>query len=166
MQNQPMTIPKVAKLDATVKHTDIQDEVITNNDFFPTIRLLEVRNAMRIDGTVTNERLKHAIIEAMATVNFDLRDFRKKHQANGKRSLEDCDDEEINGTNLLEYQYKRAVYSLATANLYERYRSFDSTKDGNDKADELLNTSGDLRRDYHFAVRDMLGTQRLITELI
>lgn len=166
MQNQPITIPKVAKLDDAAKQLNTPGEAIRNNDFFPTVRLLDVRNTMRIDGTITNERLKHAIIDAIATVNLDLKDFRKKHQASGKQSLDACDDEEINGTSLLEYQYKRAVYSLAAANLYERYRSFDSTKDGSDKAEELLNTAGDLRRDYHFAVRDILGTQRLITELI
>lgn len=168
MQHNSFSIPKVAKLDETPTHkqTDTQDEPISSHDFFPTIFLLEVRNAMRIDGTITNGRLKHAVIDAIATVNLDLKAYRQQHQADGKRNLEACDDEQINGESLLEYQYKRAVFALATANLYERYRSFDSTKDGNDKAAELERTAGDLRRDYHYAVRDILGGHRWISELI
>lgn len=168
MRNQPTIIPKVPHLDetATHKYTDVEDEIIFSRDFFPIIRLMEVRNAMRIDGTVTNERLKHAIINAVATVNRDLQGYRKSYETKGYSTLAECDEEVISNENVLEYQYKRAVYSLAVANLYERYRSFDSTKDGQDKAEELLNTANDLRRDYHFAVRTILNTQGMISELI
>lgn len=168
MQNQPTIIPKITQLDATQHHkfTDVEDELIFSRDFFPMIQLMDVRNAMRIDGTITKERLKHAIIEAISTVNRDLQIYRKTYEEKGYSTLADCDDEMISNENVLEYKYKRAVYSLAVANLYERYRSFDSTKDGQDKAEELLHTSNDLRRDYHFAVRDILNTQGMISELI
>lgn len=164
-----ISIPKVANLDtqtAPQKPTEIPDDIIINNGFFPDISLLEVRNAMRIDGTVTNERLKHSLKEAIFTVNKDLIAFRKSYQDEGKTSLDDCDDEFINNESTLVYNYKRAVFCLTVANLYERYRSFDSTKEGHDKSDELLDTAGDLRRDYHFAVRDILGNHRMISELI
>ncbi len=121
---------------------------------------------MRIDGTVINERLKQAVIEAMATVNADLKAYRLNAEQAQKANLQACDDEQINGESVLVYKYKRAVYCLAVANLYERYRSYDSTKDGHDKAEELESTAGDLKRDYHFAVRDILGENRMISELI
>ncbi|HGO5823407.1 TPA: head completion/stabilization protein [Mannheimia haemolytica] len=168
-RNHVISIPKVRGYESSknaIKPIAESDETITNNGFFPNIELLEVRNAMRIDGTVINERLKQAVIEAMATVNADLKAYRLNAEQAQKANLQACDDEQINGESVLVYKYKRAVYCLAVANLYERYRSYDSTKDGHDKAEELESTAGDLKRDYHFAVRDILGENRMISELI
>lgn len=168
-RNHVISLPKVQGYESgknAIKPTVEFDETITNNGFFPDIGLLEVRNAMRIDGTVINQRLKQAVIEAMATVNADLKAYRLNAEQAQKANLQACDDEQINGESVLVYKYKRAVYCLAVANLYERYRSYDSTKDGHDKAEELESTAGDLKRDYHFAVRDILGGNRLIAELI
>lgn len=168
-RNTTISIPKVNGYESSqnaIKPSTAPDEIITNNGFFPEVSLLEVRNAMRIDGTVTNERLKQAVIEAMATVNADLKSYRLEAQKEGKANLEACDDEFINDESVLVYKYKRAVYCLAVANLYERYRSFDSTKEGHNKSDELETTADDLKRDYHFAVRDILGNNRMISELI
>lgn len=162
-----ISIPRVVKHDPpSAKPTVIGDELIINNGFFPDIQLSEIRNAMRIDGTVTNERLKHSALDAMQTVNRDLKDFRLKAQTQGKSRLSVCDEEQLNDESELDYLYKRAVFCLTTANLYERYRSFDSTREGDQKADQLIDTAGDLKRDYHFAVRDILGGHRMIAELV
>lgn len=162
-----ISIPRVVRHDTpSPKPTVIGDEVIINNGFFPDIQLSEIRNAMRIDGTVTNERLKHSALDAMQTVNRDLKDFRLKAQRQGKFRLSLCDEEQLNDESELIYLYKRAVFCLTTANLYERYRSFDSTREGDQKADQLIDTAGDLKRDYHFAVRDILGGNRMIAELV
>lgn len=162
-----ISIPRVVRHDTpSPKPTVIGDEVIINNGFFPDIQLSEIRNAMRIDGTVTNERLKHSALDAMQTVNRDLKDFRLKAQTQGKSRLNLCDEEQLNDESELVYLYKRAVFCLTTANLYERYRSFDSTREGDQKADQLIDTAGDLKRDYHFAVRDLLGGNRMIAELV
>lgn len=72
---------------------------------------------MRIDGTVINERLKQAVIEAMATVNADLKAYRLNAEQAQKANLQACDDEQINGESVLVYKYKRAVYCPAVANL-------------------------------------------------
>ncbi|SUT91580.1 head completion/stabilization protein [Actinobacillus lignieresii] len=168
-QNHVISIPKVAGYDTqrnSSTQTEISDEVITNNGFFPDVQLVNIRNAMRIDGTVTDERLKHSVISAMATVNKDLKNYREQAQSNNKNTLAECNDEQINGLSLDVYNYLRAVYCLAVANLYERYRSYDSTKEGHDKSAELENTADDLKRDYHFAVRDILGGNRMISELV
>ncbi len=50
---------------------------------------------MRIDGTVINDGLKQAVIEAMATVNADLKAYRlNAEQASTKANLQACDDEQ------------------------------------------------------------------------
>ncbi|PID51479.1 MAG: phage head protein [Pasteurellales bacterium] len=146
--------------------TGTQQQIITNNTFFPDISLVDARNAMRIDGTVTRPRLMMALVEAMATVNQDLKDFRKQCQADNIATLSEADDEVINGQSVLEQRYLRAVYCYAVANLYERYSSYDLTHDGENKS-ELLNQSVDeLRRDAQYAIRDILGEIRITAELI
>ncbi|WGE76093.1 head completion/stabilization protein [Actinobacillus equuli] len=168
-QNHVISIPKVVGYDTqrnTSNQTQLDDETLVSTEFFPAVSLLAVRNTMRIDGTVTNERLKHSVISAIGIVNRDLKAYCTQAQANGKQTLAECNDEQINGVSLDVHNYLRAVYCLTAANLYERYRSYDSTKDGNDKADELESTADDLKRDYHFAVRDILGGNHLISELI
>ncbi|MBR0573341.1 MULTISPECIES: head completion/stabilization protein [Pasteurellaceae] len=143
-----------------------EDQVITNNKFFPDISLFNARNSMRIDGTVTNQRLLMALVEAMATVNQDLRAFRQKCQADNIATISEADDEVINGQSVLEQRYQRAVYCYAVANLYERYSSYDLTRDGENKS-ELLNQSVDeLRRDAQYAIKDILGEIRITAELI
>lgn len=162
-----ISIPRVVNHDnPSHSPTVIDDAIISNNGFFPNITLSEIRNAMRIDGTVTNDRLLHSALEAIQTVNRDLKTYRLTAQKDNINTLAESDDETLNGESEKVYLYKRAVYCLTAANLYERYRNFDSTKQGNDKAEQLIDTAGDLKRDYHFAVRDILGGNRMIVELV
>ncbi|TDF37027.1 head completion/stabilization protein [Histophilus somni] len=142
------------------------NETIQNNGFFPDIHLLDVRNAMRIDGTVTNERLKMEVIEAMATANNALKHYQKTLKEKHIYRLEDMNDEKINGENIVIQRYKRAVYCFALANLNERYRSYDTTKQGAEKAQDFEQSVDDLRRDGRFAIRDIVGQHRMIVELI
>lgn len=157
-----ITIPKTA---TTPDHSPLEphSQTVSNNGFFPDISLSDMRNAMRTDGTVSENRLKNAVIEAIATVNAELAPLRKRSQA---FSLEQIECDHIDGESLLVQRYKRAVFCLATANLYERYRSYDSTKDGAEKAQEFEQSVDDLRRDARFAIRDLLQIQRWTAELI
>lgn len=139
------------------------DEIITNNGFFPDISLLAVRNAMRIDGTVTNERLKSAVIEAIASVNYDLHPFRRQQQSN---TLATVATETVNSESVLIQRYKRAVYCLAVADLTEQYNSYDATNSGRKEANEQSPLIGELRRNARFAISDILGEVRLTAELI
>lgn len=140
------------------------EEQITNDGFFPSISLTEFRNQARLDGTVTATRLKDAVIEAMASVNQELDSLKQQYQTQGDFSQILCT--QINGENLMVYRYRRAVTCLALANLYERYTSYDTTNDGEKKA-ELLNESIDeLRRDARFAISDLLKIRRVNVELI
>mgnify|MGYP000626787649 CR=1 FL=1 len=50
---------------------------ITNSPFWPAISLPDLRETVRLDGTVTTARLKHAVIDAITSVNRDLADWRR-----------------------------------------------------------------------------------------
>ncbi len=162
-----ISIPKVQGYDTRQDRISEPDEIITNNGFYPDIYLNDIRNGMRIDGTITNERLKIATIEAIASVNQELAEWRKtKITEKTNLTFAAIESEIINGESILVQRYRRAVYCLAVANLNERYRAYDSTKEGHNQSSKLENTVDDLRRDARFAITDILGRHRINVELI
>jgi hypothetical protein len=143
-----------------------EPKTITNSEFWPDIDLALLRVAMRLDGTVTNERLEHAAVNAVLQVNIDLKLWRLEQQTLSYASLEQVPAEKINAQSINSQLYLRAIYCLAKANLIERYSDFDSTAKGL-KAGEVLGESvDDLRRDARFAIRDILGESHVTVELI
>ena len=139
------------------------EDIIRNDNFFPDISLSDFRNQYRADGTVTEQRLQDALIEAIASVNDELSTFKAQSEHN---FLEQIPATSINGESVLIYRYKRAVNCLALANLYERYASYDSTNDGEKKMDLLKDSINELRRDARFAISDIIGKRRVDAELI
>ncbi|MGI2144462.1 head completion/stabilization protein [Shewanella frigidimarina] len=141
-------------------------KTITNSEFWPDIDLAKLRDAMRLDGTVTNERLEHSAINAVLQVNIDLKMWRLKQQSSGNANLDQVPAEQINGQSIYLQLYLRAVYCVAKANLIERYSDFDSTAKGLKAGEVLSDSVDDLRRDARFAIRDMLGESHVTVELI
>lgn len=139
---------------------------ISAGSFWPDVDPVAARAAMRLDGTVTAERLRAALIEAIASVNSALSAWRSQQRDAGISSLADVPADEIDGSSVLVQRWQRAVQCLAAANVTERYRSFDSTGAGHKHADELDTTVDDLRRDVQWAIRDILGAGRSTIELI
>jgi hypothetical protein len=139
---------------------------ISSGPFWPVIDVDQLRQAMRIDGTVTDHRLNHAAINAVSEVNADLNYWRKEREAEGVTTLADVTAESINDTSVNLHHYRRAVYALTQANLVERYRSFDATAKGNQEADELTPQITELYRDARWAIRNILGITHTTVELI
>lgn len=142
------------------------ETAITSDPFWPEIKLVDLRYAMRLDGTVTDERLKHAAIDAVISANRDLEAYRQRQTIDGYGHLEEVPAAMINGKSELCYLYRRAVYSHASANLIERLRDYDSTKQGETRAESLDQTIIDLRRDARFSIRKILGITHTTVELI
>jgi len=142
------------------------EPVVSNSGFFPDIKPSDVRAAMRIDETVTAPRLHHAIVEAIAATNRELRDWRQTQQTTGYTTLDTVPAEQIDGASELVARYLRAVYCTTKASLVERYRDMDATAEGHKRADLLESPIDDLRRDAAWAVRDILGVRRTTVELI
>lgn len=146
--------------------TSATASTITNGPFWPDIEPDALRKTMRLDGTVTNERLEHAVINAALQVNGDLKNWRIANQLLGFGSLVQVPAEQINGQSIYLQLYLRAVYCLTKANLIERYSDFDSTAKGLKAGEELTDSITDLRRDARFAIRDILGESHVTVELI
>ena len=138
---------------------------VANDGFFPDIDLGQLRDTMRLDGTVTPARLRNAAVEAVIAVNEELADWKAAKVAAGVVSLAEMLPK-IGGDSVYLTRYLTAVYRTTKADLAERYRDFDATKSGEEKADQLEATAGDDRRAARWAIRDLLGVSRTTVELI
>ncbi|MGN5142089.1 head completion/stabilization protein [Aeromonas caviae] len=139
---------------------------IDSSPFWPAISLPDLRDTVRLDGTVTTARLKHAVIDAITSVNRDLADWRRAREAEGVTTLAAVPGEVINGESAYLHSYRRAVYAMTRANLLERYADYSATGDGVKGADAKIISSDDLYRDARFAIRDILGTTHNTVALI
>lgn len=145
---------------------DTPEQPVSNASFWPEIDPAEVRTEQRIDTAITPERLRAVLIEAIATVNRQLADFRDRQIADGHNALEDIPTEMVDDVSVHVHRYRRAVGCLAKALLTERSRDFDTTAAGNKKADQLEPTIDDLHRDARWAICDIQGIGRTTVELI
>ncbi len=136
---------------------------LPRHPFWPGINPGKFREAMNVDGSVTSERLSHALIEAVVHVNGELKAWRQTQQAKGYAELSAVADEE---PDRLPFLYRRAVYETAAADLMERYRRFDATGSAQSRAEQQEPAIDDHRRNAFWAVRDILGQPRSTVELI
>jgi hypothetical protein len=140
--------------------------VLTNDEWWPDVDVGQMRETLRMDGTVTDMRLEAAAVSAMLSVNRELVAFKAEHVAAGAANLAAVAAPQINGESSLVALYRRAVYCTAGAELLERYRNYDTTNAGSDNAEQLTPTIDELRRDARWAIRDLLGITHSTVELI
>lgn len=133
---------------------------ISNHPFFPDIDTQHLCNMQRLDATITNERLREALLIALTSVNDDLREWRLEQESRGVTRIMETTAERLDGESVNLHRYHRAVYSLTHANLLKRYRNFDTTVHGGKLAEQKESTADELARDARFAVRDILGKPR------
>lgn len=139
---------------------------LVNDGFWPDIDADHLRAAQRIDAAVTNARLEVAAVAAMVAVNRDLSAAKAKWLAAGFGTLAEVPADQIAGASMHVHRYRRAVYSLTSAEVAERYRSYDATNSGAKGADLDEPSADDYRRDARHAVRDILGIGHATVELI
>lgn len=125
-------------------------ETIEGHDGWPDIDLKIARIIMRLNGTVTVERLKESLENAIQNVQSELADWKSAKKE---------------GMSLKEQGlYLRAVYFTAKADLTERYRDFDTTADGERRTEDLADSIDESRRNVRWAVSDILGRPRVTVE--
>lgn len=139
---------------------------IANDGFFPDVNVDQAYAAMRLDGTVTPQRLRASLVEAVLSVNAELEPWKAAQMAFGRNTLAEVPAPKIDGQNAHLHRYQRAIHCLAAAWLIERYRTIDTTAAGDRKAETENLGVDDLRRDARWAISDLTGTGRTTVELI
>ncbi|HWX02511.1 head completion/stabilization protein [Collimonas sp.] len=143
--------------------------VVENDGWYVDIQLSQMRDAERLDGTVTEVRLRQAVVAAILHVNKELRDWKLEQIAAGYASLAAVPADRVDRESVNVSHYRRAVYCWAKADLTERYRDFDSTASSlNDKKtmDVLDDAPSDQRRNAHWAITNIIGRSHMTVELI
>ncbi len=138
-----------------------ENKIIKNDGFFPDVSTQQIRESVRLDGSVSDPRLKDAITTAILEVNKQLRSLKDKAS-----ELSALATTEIDGRPDTELLYFRAVYSAVAADINEKYGNYDSTHEGQKKLSELEPTVNDHRRNLRWAIRDLLGVNRCTVDLI
>jgi len=139
---------------------------IANALFFPNLSLEEFRTVMKVEAVATPDRAMHALQAAAIEVNNRLSKWLATQIELGFNSIDDIPAKPGEIQHQQKFLYLRAVWSLAKANLIERYRDYDTTKAGQDKADALSESVDDFRRDAAWAINDLVGAPRSTVELI
>lgn len=141
-------------------------EPVANDGFWPDLDPAAARESLRIDGTVTDARMRDALVAAALSVNTELQAWQDAQKALGYATVGDIPAAAIDGVNRYAALYLRAVHSTAHADLVERYRNFDATDAGLRKLEDLNATVDEQRRNARWAIRDILGVARTTVELI
>ncbi len=141
-------------------------DIIPNNSFWPDVDLAKFRSVMRVDGTVTPERLRQVVLTAMAEVNAELYPWRERQELAGHNCLADVPAERLAGVSVRLHHYENAVWCWTRAVLNERYQDFDATATAVKRGEELSDASGDLWRDARWAISRVQDMPHCTVELI
>ncbi|WBV22087.1 head completion/stabilization protein [Pantoea piersonii] len=141
-------------------------DIIPNNSFWPDVDLAKFRSVMRVDGTVTPERLRQVVLTAMAEVNAELYPWRERQELAGHNSLAAVPAEKLAGVSVRLHHYENAVWCWTRAVLNERYQDFDATAAAAKRGEELNDASGDLWRDARWAISRVQDMPHCTVELI
>ena len=135
--------------------------IIESDPFYPSVGLDHIREIVRIDGAVTNERLKQTIIEEVIDLNRLLISL----QTNVAK-LSGLSKTIIDGKPDTDYLYLSAIANGVAAKVNENYRNYDSSKSGAKKAEQAECTVDDYRRNRQWAIQQLLGENHTVVELI
>lgn len=143
---------------------------IQNDGFFPAVDVATLREAIRLDGTVTPMRLRQAILAAMVSVNAELLSYQAAAIAGGRATMAGMPCPQIGGSSQHTTLYLRAVYAHVQADLAEAYRDIDTTPHSEGKSDRIKaridGQTDEHRRTMRWAISDILGIRRTTVELI
>ncbi|EMI5618714.1 head completion protein [Acinetobacter baumannii] len=135
--------------------------IISSGTFFPDISLDEIRSVVRIDGSVTDVRLRQVIREEIIDVNRLLASLVMKAE-----KLADLAVNQIDGKSDTEVLYLSAVSNGVAAKVNENYRNYDSTNSGVKKTEVTECSVEDYRRNKQWAIQQLKGENHSVVELI
>lgn len=145
---------------------DSPEPTIQNDGWWPDISAEHARQVERLTETITSDRLNYAIVNAVLTVNDELKEWRTAQEEAGHTSLASVPSSTINGESRLTALYIRAVYGLAHADLLERYPDYSATLQAQARAEIKVKAADDHYRSARWAINDLAGRSRSTVELI
>ncbi|ECP6666132.1 head completion/stabilization protein [Salmonella enterica] len=149
-----------------VKATPASPEVITNFAFWPDVRVDQYREVMRQEGEETPPRLREALMQAMGYANGQLARWERQQREKGFNRLEDVPAEKVGGESVRVLCYRRSVFFATRALLTEQFRGTDTTHKGDVRANTLESTTGDMWRQFQWALSELRDEPHMTVDLI
>lgn len=146
------------------KPSEDDEQPIKNADFWPDVDLIKLRASLRYEGTVTAQRLRQAVKNAIAEVNQELADYCREQLALGFATLSTVPADWVGGESIKLTHYQSAVCALTGAAIVERYRGYDAS--GTRKAEEISLSADEFWRDARFSISKVAGRPACIIELL
>lgn len=142
-------------------------DIVAFDGWWPGINITAVRDAVRIDTTVTAERLRDAVRLAMLDVADQLASWRAEQEALGHASLQAVPPR-LQVDNVSDYvmRFNRAVYSVVAGDVGERQLAQGLSRAGAERAEQLSQDVDVHYRNVTWAVRDFLGQTRARVALV
>lgn len=134
---------------------------LTSGDFWPVINLNDLKDDLRLDGAVTDLRLKNAAAYSIFDTNRLLVSLMGR-----AATLAELTTDKISGVPVSVILYRQAVTAGTGARIIEKYASYDSSREGEKRGEEVYKSADDYRRDQRWAIRDLLGIPHVTVELI
>lgn len=140
---------------------------IAGDGFWPDFNLDALRQAIRVDQTVTPERLRDVACSAILDIMVELEDWRAEQRALGHEHLQDVPGRhQVDGRSDYQIRWVQAVQAVVAADLGDRHLGQAARSAGVDRAEEFAIDIDLHRRNVTWAVRAFLGLPRIIAEVI
>lgn len=141
-------------------------ELVENDGWWPDVDLARLREAVRLETTITTARLRDAVAVAMLDLARQLAAWRAAREAGAENLHAVPETVRVDGRSRLVVLWERGLYSTVAADLGERLLSQSATELGVDRAKKLEAEVCEHRRNARWAVSDLTGAPRITVELI
>lgn len=144
------------------------NDVMPNSPWWPEVSFGNYRAASRIDRTAADPLALVALTEAIACINAQLVGWLGNQIALNPAitKLGDIANPPGQAPDYYAGRYLRAIHSYADALLAESFRDFDSSAEGDHRADAMEGRIDAYRRESQYAVADITGVARRRVELL
>ena len=141
---------------------------VPNSPWWPSVSFAAYRAASRIDRTASDPQAYKQLSEAVARVNGQIAGWFGNQIALNPAitCLQDIPAPAHQAVDYFEARYLRAVHSAADALLAEDFRDFDSSAEGDRRADAMEGRIDAYRRESQYAIADITGQSRRRVELL
>lgn len=144
------------------------NDTMPNAPWWPVVSFAAYRASSRIDRTAQDPQALAALTEAIGSVNAQLVGWLGNRIALDPSitKLADIADPPGQAEGYYSARYLRAIHTYADGLLAESFRDFDSSAEGDRRADAMEGRIDAYRRESQYAVADITGVARRRVELL
>lgn len=143
---------------AIIKHPQSDSDItVSNNGFFPDLRLDQLKTDYNIDDRSDVEIIERLIQANMITVNDDLQAWACEQMRKGYAYLHHVPAEHYGDKSKLIIYYEQAVFARCKADILRNHANYDLTKKGAEELDKREQNSLWYVSESTSAVRKILG---------